>query len=288
MFYPCSSLSVRAHSALLAILCLGAFSTLPAFSQTATPPDVKPGRVEGTYFIGKTPGANVDMILWQQGEVKERKEIPRAKTDGSGNFVFENVAPGEYTVGHFQDNRLSDSTGSTMVWSSSHSRWVFVKSGETVKVQIGGTGRKIIGRMVAPEGVKIKLAWQGSSDRRFYTDQPRPTEAKGLSPEASKKFWEDYHKTDEYRKMRMDGITILPTVEEDGTFSAVDVPPGNYLLTIDVPEDGVHSPGRPAAAVYHQFTVPPGEDGSVVDLGAIAARMQHYSDAPKADATPNK
>jgi hypothetical protein len=155
-------------------------------------------------------------------------------------------------------------------------------------VQIGGTGRKIIGRMVAPEGVTIKLAWQGSSDRRFYTDQPRPTEEKGLSPEASKKLWEEYRKSDEYRKMRMEGIVILPTVEEDGTFSAVDVPPGNYLLTVDVPEDGVHSPGRPAAAVYHRFTVPPGEDGSVVDLGAIPAHIRHYPDAPKVDATPNK
>ena len=230
------------------------------------------------------------MILWQQGNVPERNEIPRVKTDGSGNFVFENVAPGEYTVGHFQDNRMSDSSGSTTVWSSCHSRWVFVESGETVKVQIGGAGRRIIGRMVAPEGVKIKLAWQGSSSRRMYTDQPRPKELMGLSPEASKKFWEDYQKTDEYRKMRMEGITIPPTVEEDGTFSAVDVPPGDYLLTVDVPEDGMmlRSPGRPAAAMWHHFTVPPGEDGSIVDLGAIAAHMQHYPDAPKADETPNK
>jgi hypothetical protein len=86
----------------------------------------------------------------------------------------------------------------------------------------------------------------------------------------------------------MESLSIIPVVEEDGTFSAVDVPPGSYFLMVDIPEEGVEDRNHPAAVVGHSFTVPPGEDGSVVDLGAIPARMQHYPDAPKTDVTPNK
>ncbi len=263
------------------IFCLGALQVLPAVSQETSLPDPKPGRIEGAYYIGKTPGAGVEMILVRQGNIQDRKEIPRVKTDAAGRFSFEEVIPGDYTVGHFQCNRESDSTGSTNVWSSCHSRWVFVKPGETVKVQIGGTGRKLVGRMVAPEGVKTKLAWQGSSDRRIYTETHWPSPPAGLSKEAVQKWSDDWGKTDEYRKMRMEGVTILPEVDEDGTFSAVDVPPGTYWLTVDVPEDRVHSPGKPAAVVGCRFTVPPGEDGAVVDLGKVKAMMRQDPDDPK-------
>lgn len=281
MFYPCSSLSVRGHSALLGILCLGVLSALPVLAQTPAPSDEKPGRVEGTYYIGKTPGANVDMIIIRQGDGVDRTPIPWAKTDAAGNFVFENVAPGEYRVGHLQECVEKNGTFSRDYSRDCHSRGVFVASGETVKLQIGGTGRKIAGRMVAPAGVKTKLAWRGDSDRMFYTDQPRPRVPEGLSPEAAKKWWDDYSKTDEYRKSRMESLSILPIVEEDGTFSAVDVPPGSYFLMVDIPEEGVEDRSHPAAAVGHSFTVPPGEDGAVLELGEVPVTMKDSKDLPK-------
>ncbi len=131
--------------------CLGALLTLPAFAQESPSSDVKPGRVEGTHYVGKTPAAHEEVILIRQGDMVVRPHSSQVLTDASGRFVFENV------------------------------------------------------------------------------------------------------------------------------------PPGDYTLTVDVQEYGVHHPGKPAAQVGHKFAVPPSEDGAVLDLGAVKARMRQYPDTSKSE-----
>jgi peroxiredoxin/uncharacterized protein YaiE (UPF0345 family) len=265
----------RSYPSLFLVLVLGILLALPAFSQAATPPDVKPGRVEGTYFIGKTPGAHAEMTLELQN-VQEHKEIPWAITDATGHFAFEGVTPGQYTVGHAQSTEVMSAGTSTEFKSSCHTRWVVVKPGETTQVQVGGTGRKIVGRMVAPADTKIKISWQGTMDRHIFKVNPEPNPPEGLSPEATKEWREAFVKSDAFNTHEAASEWIIPEVEEDGAFSAVDVPPGNYTMQIDVGNDAhtLFEGLGPAGIAFLKFTVPPGDDNAPVDLGEVPVVMQ--------------
>jgi peroxiredoxin len=153
---------------------------------------------------------------------------------------------------------------------------VVVKPGETTQVQIGGTGRKIVGRMVAPAGTKVKVAWQGTMDRHIFADHPEPCPPEGLSKENAKKWEEAFVKSDAYNTLNAARLFITPEVEENGAFSAVDVPPGNYTMQIDVGNDAhtLFEGLGPAGIAFLKFTVPPGDDNAPVDLGEVPVTMQ--------------
>ena len=254
---------------------LGILLALPAFSQVSPPTDIKPGRVEGTYLIGKTPGAHAEMIL-QSRTIQEHKEIPRVITDAAGRFVFENVTPGRYSVGHLQSTEVMSGGSSSEFFASCHTRCIVVKPGETTQVQIGGTGRKIVGRMVAPADTRIKISWQGMMDHHISSDCPEPNPPESLSKEDAQKWRDAFVKSDAYDAFRANYLDITPEVGEDGAFSAVDVPPGNYFLHIGVGNDakGPLNQDGPAGIASLKFTVPPGDDNASVDLGEVPVAMQ--------------
>ncbi len=260
---------------LLIMFCFGALLALPAFPQSAPPPDAKPGRVEGIYLIGKTPGAHVEMIL-QPGTIREHKEIPLVITDAAGRFVFDNVPPGRYSVGHLQSTEVMSGGPSSEFFASCHTRVIVVKPGETTQVQIGGTGRKIVGRMVAPVDTRIKISWQGMMDHHISRDCPEPNPPEGLSKEDAQKWRDAFVKSEAYDTFRAAYLDITPEVGEDGSFSAVDVPSGNYSLHIGVGNDakGPLNQDGPAGIAVLKFTVPPGDDNAPVDLGEVPVTMQ--------------
>jgi len=204
--------------------------------------------------------------------------MPNVKTDANGYFIFKDVAPGEYTVGHLREyTRMSKDDISFSYFTSGHSRWVFVESGKTVTVKIGGTGRRVIGRMVAPEGRNVKPDWlTRASDCMILTDESIwDSKPEGLSLDESKKWYEEFRKTEQYRQMREASLVLIPYCEKDGTFSVDDVPPGEYHLNVTVRRYalGYSTDRDEVTSVDHRFTVPPGEDGSVFDLGTITAKL---------------
>src|SRR5262249_13852312 len=107
------------------------------------------GRIEGTLRIGGRLAAGQKIILdysprqgdtpaalpWWSGE---------ATTDAAGRFVLERVMPGEVTVAR---NFLVKDAGSSETWGQSHGRRVDVAPGETARVELGGTGRPIVGKV---------------------------------------------------------------------------------------------------------------------------------------------
>jgi len=250
--------------------------SLLAASEDTVPTDTQRGRIEGTCFIGKTPCADQEMSLTRQGE--QRSETFFTHIDSSGHYVFEDVVPGEYLVGPMRDYEEMWGKASTIFRTGGYLRWVIVGPGETVNVQVGGTGRRVIGRLVAPEGCTIKLDWLGTSDRRLSTVQPMPPQE--LSPDEAKKWHEAFRQSEAYTRMRTNDVTIIPDVKKDGFFSAEDVPPGEYVLDIEAGRADIavsKQRGR-VAGVVHRFTVPPGEDGSVFDLGTITAKLNSSGD----------
>ena len=65
----------------------------------------------------------------------------------------------------------------------------------------------------------------------------------------------------------------MPIVEKDGSFWAEDIPPGEYRLKMGASDEDNERFAVPAAFLYYEFIVPPGEDGSVFDLGSIPVKL---------------
>ncbi len=104
-------------------------------------------RIEGVLRIGARPAAGECVVAglrtWSAGNVSNR-----ARTDGSGGFVMDRVAPGRITV-------YRRVTTADRGWMPSHALSLDVKPGETVRLQLGGTGRPVVGRLAIPAGVKL-------------------------------------------------------------------------------------------------------------------------------------
>src|SRR5262245_64528344 len=66
----------------------------------------------------------------------------------SGRFVMDRVPPGRLMV--YRRIETPDQG-----WMVSHPVYLDAKPGETVRLQVGGTGRPIVGRLAIPDGVKL-------------------------------------------------------------------------------------------------------------------------------------
>ena len=126
------------------------------------------------------------------------------KTDARGRFVFPRVLAGKGWIG----NDLPPMMGKTR-WpiACRSSTLATLPLGETVHLDIGRSGRPVVGKLRPPSGT-LEVPWAIAN----ITVQNQPASA----AEPQRRF--------------------LATVDRDGAFRLEDVPPGNYFL--DVSFDG--------------------------------------------------
>jgi RNA polymerase sigma factor (sigma-70 family) len=199
-----------------------------------------------------------------------------ARSDASGNFTLEHVPPGD---GHVA---INDGPDTAPILSPS----VHVNPGQTVQVQIGGIGRPVTGRLVAPPGVEIR-SWTNQVTfaqlHVEWNDYHVPKELTGNAVERWKLEFED---TDAGRAWFRDQYAYDFKVEADGSFSIPEVLPGKYRLFVNIgqgylgsgPDSTTGNPSDPqVASTGMQVTVPPpaGDSGSPVDLGEIILTGTH-------------
>lgn len=116
------------------------------------------GRIEGTLRIGAKPDAGKFVVFLPQSR-REQQEQPRldfeyeVQTDENGRFVFPQVLPGKGTVARAT---LIDDRARRFSYHID----VEVKSGQTARVQIGGTGRPVVGKVIIPDMLKDIFDWQ--------------------------------------------------------------------------------------------------------------------------------
>jgi hypothetical protein len=114
-----------------------------------------------------------------------------------------------------------------------HVVMVDARPGQTATVTIGGAGRKVIGRIVPPEGQTIdfaktftpaSLSMQGPSFRPppGFESLPQTQRAKAYT----QWLFSDEGKTSQLAAMS----TYFVPINADGTFTVPDVPPGEYTL----------------------------------------------------------
>jgi peroxiredoxin len=185
------------------------------------------GRVEGTFRRGGQPLAGQRLQLNGTRHGDTPKSIPyfsgEATSDTAGHFAFERVIPGEVTVSEVLQLNPH-------MYSNSRSVRVEAKADETVRVDLGGTGRPVVGRLRVPpelaERVDLSSSLNSMSLKRSKVVAALNFFNLGKSYPISLQHY---------------GIKV----EADGTFRIEDVDAGTYDVSFMVNERPSNPNERP-------------------------------------------
>ncbi len=206
------------------------------------------GRVEGTCRIGEKPVSHQKIRLSVDATAASSTDYEfyeyEAETDADGKFVVERVIPGDASA-----TTATPQGANRGLHGSIGSGKFEVRSGETAKATIGGSGRPVIGRVQVPDGSVVPVNLSTSTGNlRFKShvqEMKLPDDFMTWEFPKRKAYSLAWYKSPEgkawRRGMRGNGIKV----ESDGSFRAEEVLPGSYELTITVGGDG---PVRPTAA----------------------------------------
>jgi hypothetical protein len=133
-------------------------------------------------------------------------------------------------------------------------------AGETVRLNLGGTGRTVVGRLRPPENFEGRVSWNFALvNLQVDSNSPRYAAAvPGQNPAVQARL------TNELTRI----LSVTATVDRDGRFQIDDLPEGDYLASAYFEgRDGI--PG--SLSNYHIRV--PASDGKAsekpLDLGTI-------------------
>jgi hypothetical protein len=252
-------------------------------------------RVEGTFRIGAQPAPNVVLSMFAEGIRSYGDDVPNISTHydvttgADGRFVFERVFPGKGRIG--RRIMLVVNAGATEVTSSQRVSAEFI-AGKTTKLDLGGTGRPVIGKLAPQPGYAETAPWNFAlvTVRTDPKLPPRPTAPADVQddPEKRMAWWTAWQATDEgkawtsaydaYQQHRSEYPYFTATIDRDGSFRIDGVQSGDYLLSVRFDLGGRTSrKNAPGGLSAHHFSVPPVEDGLAtepLDLGTLTLTKQ--------------
>jgi RNA polymerase sigma factor (sigma-70 family) len=193
-------------------------------------------------------------------------------SDGTGQFTLDHVPPGLGRVALDDESEA----GHAPILSAA----VQLNPGETAEVQVGGVGRAVIGKFIAPAGLEIRnWAHQVTVAQLHFkwSNYNLPRELKGQAIERWKLDFED---TATGQAWFRDQYAYDFKVREDGSFIIPEALPGTYRLFVQVaqgylgsgPNSTPSRPGDPTIASTGREVVVPAAtslDSAPLDLGEI-------------------
>ncbi|WP_337173934.1 carboxypeptidase regulatory-like domain-containing protein [Paludisphaera sp.] len=218
------------------------------------------GRIEGRVMIGREPGAGAGVTFQP-----DPNRLPRTATtwcelgastqaDAEGRFILDKVAPFPGYVGRVLTTDIGDGMSSNS-WVGMKA--VEVKPGETTRTTLGGDGRRVVGRVVLDGPAAAPVDWSRNEPARIT---PSPGILDRLLARNTGS-WTRY----------------AGSFDAEGRFRADDVPPGPYLLTVDVTTPAPPGSRRIPETIARgrlEFVVPAGDVASAVDVGEVIARLE--------------
>jgi peroxiredoxin len=225
------------------------------------------GRVEGTLKIGKNPASGQQVSLYYERQGNTPKTIPwwsgETKTDDKGNFLLERVIPGKVHVS--RSVTIPRSAGFQSVYPVL-STSLAVAPSVTTHAELGGTGRPIIGKLIAPE-ISGAIDWTEGSCSLIVKPTPG-----GIFSAAFQKLTGALGDSSPV----MAPESYVAIIERDGAFRINDVKSGNYALILTINEPSRDPSGRPShqplASARREVSVsemPGGRSDEPLDLGTI-------------------
>lgn len=184
------------------------------------------GTIEGVVMLQGKPAANETVVLWpgpalEAGGVSGIEQQQTVVTDAEGHFRFERVAASPVRVDHVK--RRPD--GST---TTAHRQRIEALPGQTVQVQLGGTGSTIIGRLELSQPIP-DFDWQTAPQYLIAKMDFPPLPQSG--PPGTRAHIAYMNEQVRRNDLRLPlGLPLAP----DGRFRIEDVPAGDYQLLVKV------------------------------------------------------
>ena len=236
------------------------------------------GSVKGVVRVGDQPGAegamrlqsNYQLVADAEGNASGFSFSLKADPDAEGNFVFEKVPPGEHRLAleyNFKDDRDGNPA-----WS--HGQFVEVKPGATSQAMLGGTGRRVTGRVKILDGEQSDVDWKQDVHRLVLIqpgDAAMPVNNRGGQPQ-SLVFLGGLNlptapamTAEAMRAHQRAERNYVLLFDTNGVFRADHVPPGKYQLAINVtdPEDEYYN--RHSIGALNKEVVIPDEKAVAVN-----------------------
>jgi beta-lactamase regulating signal transducer with metallopeptidase domain/protocatechuate 3,4-dioxygenase beta subunit len=243
-------------------------------------------RVTGTFRVGSRTAPNAPLSIDSNALHSYGKDAPsifthhETTTDKEGRFVFERVIPGKARIGRQMIFMVEQ--GATEVTSACLAPANF-PAGETTELELGGTGRPVIGRLRTPEGFAGKVNWRLATifaqvqivEPPGLKQPAPPADVQGDSVKTAA-WWREWQQTPEGKAWTnaMDGMQRLRDITPffrasagpDGTFRIDDMPAGVHSISVRL--DGKVRLSLPE----HRFTIKPIENGrsdEPLDMGDL-------------------
>jgi peroxiredoxin/protocatechuate 3,4-dioxygenase beta subunit len=231
------------------------------------------GRVEGALSVGSRPvrGESVLIRSARHGETPGlwvRQQL-NTRTDDQGRFAFDHLLPGLVRLEHSLKTTWDQPVASAPVPA------LAVKSGRTTRLELGRTGRPVIGHLTFPEEIKARAGKRLGGTIAY---RPQPPRSPGmLTSEESRRWAQEEENTSRYY-----GLAIRP----DGSFRADVVPPGNYEIEATVWEQDPEDPRRTTVLLgtaQHPIVVPgiqgaSGNSSDPFDVGSMPIKLRPHLD----------
>ena len=165
-----------------------------------------------------------------------------------GRFVFHGLAPGRYRLSRQIQWDTATDQGSTITGTWTHHQIVELEKDKTREITIGSPGRTLTGELLPPSGLATSDLAFGAGDFRFLTPAERPHNAPN-------------------------SVYVLE-LNNDGTFTIPDVPPGTYNLYVSARRnsDPLDSPEFAETQIAN-LRVPPGDTD--FSLGRFPLQLQN-------------
>jgi hypothetical protein len=144
-------------------------------------------------------------------------------------------------------------------------------SGVTTTLDLGGTGRPVTGKLLAPETYQEKVRWSFALVELLPAPGPVPPNAPAdvqNDNSAYEKWWTQWLETTAGKAWRAEyaayekktetlPVYTMATVDKHGSFRIDDLPAGEYALNVRFSQ---YSPG---SILEYLFVVPPKETGTL-------------------------
>lgn len=189
-------------------------------------------------------------------------------SDEAGTFTFERVPPGDGRVA------VDGGAGAAPILSRS----VHVEPGETVDVQVGGIGRPVTGKLIAPPSVEVRSWTNQVTFAQLHVDWKAYNMPENLTENAMERWRLEFEDSEAGRAWFRDQYSYEFKIRADGSFTVPEVLPGKYRLFINVSQGylGSGQYSNPSFSEQHRIastamvvTVPEGNTESALALGEI-------------------
>jgi hypothetical protein len=223
------------------------------------------GRLEGTYLSGGKPAGDRSLALeYGSGDLSTISSGSgfKAQSDARGHFVFPQAPPGRHKL-------MRVITLSSNSWTSEPMTEVEIRPGETTSVTLGASNCTVTVHLRWPDEMKRQGNWRvfGSMQTSF----PQPPAEVANNPQGLA----GWRQTPEFRALAAQARFYTLIEDAVGLWSAEDVAPGNYALTVNVvdpPPAGGQGSNR--AQANATVTVSADSAGQTLDLGEIVLEWE--------------